>query len=115
MGDASIVDVVDRYCRQSVVVANLLIKQERSEEAVVETSKMYLRRGIKRFVSGDTKGAITDYNHAIAVNPQLAEAYESRGIVYEKIGNLGKACKDWRTAATLGNANADLWVRLQCQ
>ena len=115
LGDVSIVDVVDRYCRQSVAVANLLIKQERSRDAVVETSKMYLRRGIKRLMSGDTKGAMADYNKAITANPQLDEAYESRGLVYETIGNLGKACKDWRTAATLGNENADLWVRLQCQ
>jgi len=115
LGDPDMNIVYGRYCQQAPARGNALIQQERSKDAVVETSKMYLRRGIKRLISGDTKGAMADYNKAITVNPQLAEAYESRGLVYESIGNLGKACKDWRTAATLGNENADLWVRLQCQ
>ena len=48
------------------------------------------------------KIAIDELTKAIDINPNFAEAYGYRGMIYE-IFDLNKACKDWEKAAKLGN------------
>jgi len=47
--------------------------------------------------------AISDFNKAIEINPRLAEAYGVRGIAYKEIGQLDKACSDWKSMCELGS------------
>ncbi|GIK67261.1 MAG: hypothetical protein BroJett018_50550 [Chloroflexota bacterium] len=48
-----------------------------------------------RQAKGDLDGAIADYNRAIQLNPQDAEAYTNRGVAYEKKGEMKKAAADY--------------------
>ncbi|HEY9702508.1 MAG TPA: tetratricopeptide repeat protein, partial [Allocoleopsis sp.] len=42
-----------------------------------------------------------DYTKAIALNPNFAEAYHNRGLVYVKLSELEKGLADWKKAASL--------------
>ncbi len=44
---------------------------------------------------------MTDYTQAIAINPNLAEAYTNRGIVYYNLGDINKARENFQRAAEL--------------
>jgi len=46
--------------------------------------------------------AIADYTEAIRLDPNLALAYNSRGIAYQKIGEEAKAAADFVKAKQLG-------------
>ncbi len=48
------------------------------------------------------QGAISDYNKAIELNPNYADAYNNRSIAKESIGDLNGACEDARKAISLG-------------
>jgi tetratricopeptide (TPR) repeat protein len=40
---------------------------------------LYSERGYGRYLLGDYRGAVADYDAAIALNPKLADAYVRRG------------------------------------
>ncbi len=46
-----------------------------------------LNRGRDRFQHGDYKGAIEDFNQAIVLNPNDANAYYNRGLVLHELGD----------------------------
>ena len=50
--------------------------------------KPYGNRGVAYGKKGEFERAIRDLNKAIAFKPNLAETYNSRGIVYDNKGNL---------------------------
>ena len=43
------------------------------------SAKDYVKRGISRFGKGDTDAALSDFDHAIELNPRHAEAHLNRG------------------------------------
>ena len=47
--------------------------------ACSQTSEDFFEKGIAKSNLGDYKGAIQDYNKAIELDPNLAEAYLNRG------------------------------------
>jgi len=49
---------------------------------------------------------IKDFNKAVELNPQDAKAYGGRGGCYGSIGNYKQAIMDIKTAAKLGDENA---------
>ena len=51
--------------------------------------------------SDDNKGALADYDKAIRLNPNDAEAYLNRGMAYNKIGQYFAAIIDYDTAIRL--------------
>jgi tetratricopeptide (TPR) repeat protein len=57
----------------------------------------------------DFKGAISDFDRAITLNPNFAKSYDNRGITKYKLEDIAGAVTDWYKAAELyrqqGNTN----------
>ena len=64
-----------------------------------------------KYARGNYQGAIADYNKAIEINPQYANAYSNRGIT-KAIGFNDKqgACSDFKKAASLGHEYRITWL-----
>ena len=71
-------------------------------------------RGISKNNIEDYYGAILDYNKAIEIDSDYADAYANRGISKYYIENKKGACDDWNKAIELGFNNAKQWVEDQC-
>ena len=82
--------------------------------STIQSGDAYFYRAYAKSDLGDNQGAIADYGQVIAINPQYGDAFLNRGIAYENTGDLRSACKDWRAAASLGEKDADGWVKKQC-
>ncbi len=80
-------------------IKSALLAQSDLKEAIV-----YFHRGINRHTSGDTKGAIEEYNQALQLHPNFPEVYYKRGISRHKLGDLKGAILDYNKAISL-NAN----------
>lgn len=65
------------------------------------TAKEFLKRGITKFSKGDTDGAISDFNKAIELSPQMAEGHYNRGKARRAKGNLDGAIDDYERAMEL--------------
>ena len=63
-------------------------------------------RGTLMALRGDYKRAIDDYNAAIALEPQLAEAYFNRGLCYLFLKQNAEGTQDLSKAGELGLYNA---------
>jgi Flp pilus assembly protein TadD len=50
---------------------------------------------------GDTKAAIADYDKVIAIYPEFADAYFSRGFAKKMLGDFGGAIRDYDRAILL--------------
>lgn len=69
--------------------------------AQAPTAKDYLKRGIARFGKGDTDGALVEFNKAIELSPQMAEAHLQRGKARRAKGDLDGAISDYEEAIGL--------------
>ena len=69
----------------------------------------FLQKGINSIQSEDYQQAIKDFDKAIELNPNLAEAYNNRGLVYGKLGNLQQAIKDFDKAIELNPKYAEAY------
>ena len=58
----------------------------------------YVNRCIGKYRLRDYQGAISDFNKAIEINPQLAIAYYNRGLAKVKSGDTQGAIADWGKA-----------------
>lgn len=50
---------------------------------------------------GKYEAALTDFNHALELNPKLAEAYGNRGLAYKAMGQVEKAIADFERVLEL--------------
>ena len=67
----------------------------------------YTNRGVDKYKSGDKQGAIADYNEAIRLNPNLAQAYINRGVAKFESGDKQGAITDYNEAIRLDPNLAD--------
>ncbi len=58
-------------------------------------------RGILKGKTGDFGGAVNDFNDAIRIKPDYAEAYYNRGVAIYQTGKPEEACEDWSIALKL--------------
>ncbi len=66
-------------------------------------------RGLKKSQGGEYKAAIKDYNQAIAINQNYADAYNKRGLCYYKLGEPSEAIKDFTKALYLNSKIPDAY------
>jgi tetratricopeptide (TPR) repeat protein len=64
---------------------------------------------------GQLQEALTDYNAAISVDKEYAEAYLSRGALRIYTKQTSRACSDFRMAQTLGVEKADELIKKYCR
>lgn len=81
-----------------------LADYNRAIQAAPTDANLYYNRGTIRS-RNDTSLAIADYTHAIALDPNLAQAYAARAISYTQIDRLADAITDAERAIAL---NPDL-------
>ena len=91
---------VEKVEGKVIYTSQALIKQY--NEAVKGLSATdWFEKGYKSAISGNYQQAINDYNKAIQLNPQLATAYNNRGLAYDNLGNYQQAINDYNKAIQL--------------
>ena len=65
----------------------------------------YHGRGQAQFYEEQLDLALEDYNMAIKLKPEMAEAYLSRGFLYKEIGEDGKSRMDLEKALSIYEKN----------
>jgi len=78
------------------------------------TAMDYYNRGVTKMLSGDYQGAIADFNEAIKLNPDLAEAYYIRGLTKGKSGDYQGAIADYNQAIKLNPDDALAYYNKAC-
>ena len=66
-----------------------------------DKARILFYRGNAKYQSGEYKEGIEDYNQAIELNPQYAEAYNNRGNAKKRLGEYKEAIKDYNQAIEL--------------
>jgi len=78
-----------RSGRNAIEICDLALKNGILKRTDIAST--YVNRGIVRSLSGDQEGAIADYNQALKINPELAEAFANRGAAYIRQTEYSKA------------------------
>jgi tetratricopeptide (TPR) repeat protein len=71
-------------------------------------AQWFSNRAKQKYWTGDYKGAITDFNHAIGWSPHSWELYVQRAQCREKIDDLNGSLADWNQLIKLTDSSADL-------
>ncbi len=66
-------------------------------------------RGMNRCQQGDYEAAIRDFDQAIEINSNWAEAFYNRGLAYSKLGKYQKAIEDYSQALAINSNWADVY------
>ena len=62
---------------------------------MIETAEEISGKASVKIMLGDNRGALTDCNRAIQINPDFAEAYYYRGLVKTELGDKQGALSDY--------------------
>ena len=63
-----------------------------------QTAEEYFNSGSDKHNLKDYNGAISDYNKAIEINPNLADAYLNRGVSKDELKDFNGAISDYNKA-----------------
>ena len=92
----------------SKVKKEVLAEKELEDQEPKETSQSsqmtaeeFLNSGLDKREKGDNRGAIEDYNKAIELKPDDADAYNNRGNAYKALKEYQKAIADYTKAIEL--------------
>lgn len=80
-----------------------------------EDADLYVKLGFLKQQEKDLHGALADYSKAIEFNPNFAQPYYYRGLIYLQVLLPEKACVDLQQAARLGHVQAMEKVREYCK
>lgn len=73
--------------------------------AAQSTAQDWYNSGLAKRASGDLDGAIAAYDHAIALDPKFAFAYNNRGFAKLSKGDLDAAIEDFSRSIALDPSN----------
>jgi tetratricopeptide (TPR) repeat protein len=68
---------------------------------VLPMADTYLEQGVALSQKGDWDGAIADFTHVLAIDPQSSAAYSDRGAARQSKGDLDGAIKDYTQALAI--------------
>jgi tetratricopeptide (TPR) repeat protein len=98
----------DLVLRNEKAVALLIMKKYPEAIAIytdlIQTKPeayMYINRANAKSALGNNQAAISDLDRAVAINPQLANAYYGRGTIKSYLGNKQEAISDFDRAIAL--------------
>lgn len=74
-----------------------------------QTAKDYYTSGNLKYKLKDYRGAITDYDLAIGLNPNYIDVYNERGFSKDQISDYAGAIDDFTKAIALGGGNAETY------
>ncbi len=77
--------------------------------------KVFFYLGQARYGLKNYRGAIEAFTESLNLAPGIAVTYSERGNTWEKLGDMNKACQDWKKGAGIGNANAINNFRQKCR
>src|SRR6185295_7930729 len=63
----------------------------------------YVRQGNLSYRQGDLDGALASYTKALEINPELADVYHARGVIYGSRNNYAAALADFTKAIEVEN------------
>lgn len=81
-----------------------------ASQAGIMTAADYGNRGLTYHELGRCNEALTDYTHAIELDPALAQAYYNRGITYKALGYREEALNDYTRAIELNHTLAQAYA-----
>jgi tetratricopeptide (TPR) repeat protein len=85
----------------TLIIAILLLVNRSSKNAISESDWSAYQSGIRYYVEGEYTLALAHFNMAIHSNPELGEAYNSRGLVFLDDGKYDWAISDFNRAIEL--------------
>jgi len=74
----------------------------------------YYNLGYVKCLLGDFNGALYDYEQAIKLNPEFADAYFNYGFLLYYINHKQEACQNLSKAGELGLSAAFLFIKKYC-
>ncbi|BAY43874.1 serine/threonine protein kinase [Scytonema sp. HK-05] len=83
--------------------------QQAANEDYQKAAELYQKRGLKKYNNKEYDGAIADFNEAIELNRNYAEAYYWRASVYGQKGNHQQALDDFNQVIRLEPDNPKAW------
>ncbi|MEK6808667.1 MAG: glycosyltransferase, partial [Nanoarchaeota archaeon] len=88
--------------------SELYLKLGKEKIKDTPNAKFYYELGIQAQVLGNIEDAITSFNKAIEINPQIIGAYVNLGNIYCKLGIYDKAVEILKNAENINPNNSDL-------
>lgn len=76
---------------------------------------LFIERARLNFEIEKYEEAMTDYNWAIFLKPEIGENYNKRGHCKRLIGLQNRACKDWQRALKRGHAKSKNDLNIYCR
>lgn len=89
------------------------VAAERALALAPELAEGYLARGrVRLLVNWDWSGALSDYEHALSIDPGSGGGHRDRGWILAIVGRWSEALVDLERAAVLDPLTAGSWSRL---
>jgi len=81
---------------------------DREAKSTLEASEFFTQ-GLQKFNRGDDRSAIEEFNQALQLNPDFAEAYSYRARIRQKKGDYLGAAQDYSQVLRISPSNAEAY------
>ncbi len=98
--------------RQSIIIFLLILIPVL---ALAQTAEEYFDKGLAKYNLGDYRGALQDFNKAIELDPNDANAYYNRSSAKIRLGQKDSGCLDLSKAGELGDMQVYDVIKKYCQ